>query len=96
MSANMPNFSKFLTEAYKFAALQANKKPLSENERQKVLAAKATFNRGKNGQPSSAIWKSQDSQGNTVYVANTHRAFAVSKTLEGAIRKFHSEIKDTA
>lgn len=96
MSANLPNFSKFLTEAYKFAALQANKKPLSETERKKVLESKATFNMGKNGQPSSAIWKSKDSQGNTVYVTNTHRAFAVAKTLEGAIRKFHNEIKETA
>lgn len=92
-----PNFSLFLTEAHKFAALQAKKEPLTDEERQKVMDAKAVWHRSNHqGKPSAAVWKSRDSKGNPIYVTHTHRAFAAEKTLGAAIRKFHSEIKDTA
>lgn len=97
MPVDLPTFSRFLNEAYKFSALQANKEPLTDEERQKVMDAGAVWHRGNHkGKPSAAVWKSRDSQGNPVYVTHTHRAFAAEKTLAAAIRKFHTFIKDTA
>jgi len=94
--SSLPNFSRFLTEAHKFAALQANKKPLTDEERKKVMESGAVWHHGPGGKESPAVWKSSDSKGNPVYVTHTHRAFAAEKTLGAAIRKFHSFIKDTA
>lgn len=97
MAVDMPTFARFLNEAYKFSALKAKKEPLTDEERKKVMDAKAVWHPGHmKGKATPAVWKSRDSQGNAVYVTNTHRAFAVEKTLGAAIRKFHSFIKDTA
>ena len=95
--STLPNFARFLNEAHKFAALQAKKEPLTDEERKKVMDAGAVWHRSNHkGKPSAAVWKSRDSQGNPIYVTHTHRAFAAEKTLGAAIRNFHSEIKDTA
>jgi len=35
-----------------------------------------------------AIWKSTDTEGKIWYISNTHRAWAKSPTIKGAIKKF--------
>lgn len=96
MATSPPTFSRFLTEAYKIASLKTNRMALTAEEREKVMKAGAVWHHGINGKETAAVWKTKDSQGNIIYVTNTHRAFATDKTLQGAIRKFHSTIKDTA
>lgn len=96
MAVDLPTFSRYLSEAYKLSALQANRVQLTAEEREKVMSAKAVWHHGKNGEATPAIWKSSDSQGNPIYVTNTHRAMAAEKTIDAAIRKFHSYVKDSA
>jgi len=76
--------------------LKKNKIPLTDEERSEVIKGKATWNHGKNGQPSPAVWKSKNSKGEVVYVTNTHRAYATASTLKGAINKYHTQIKQTS
>lgn len=76
--------------------LKQNRKTLTDEERKEVLDAKAVWHHGLNGEPSPAVWKSVDASGKTVYVTNTHRAYATASTLKGAIKKYHDTIKDTA
>ena len=78
------------------AKLKKNKKPLTDEERDTVMKAKATWHHGPNGEPTPAVWKSVDKNGKTTYVTNTHRAMATSATLKGAIKDYHTTIKDTA
>ena len=72
-----------------------------------MFKRKAVWHHGPKGEETSAIWKAYDakelgklrdpSKGLPyIYVTNTHRAMAVSKTLKGAIHKYHSFIKGTA
>jgi hypothetical protein len=77
--------------------LKANKKPLDEDERKKVMDAKAVWHHGPGGAASPAVWKSvHPDSGKVTYVCNTHRAYNVADTVDGCIKKFHSFIKDTA
>lgn len=78
-----------------FKTLKKNKVELTTDERKKVMDSKATWNMGKDGQPSPAVWKAEVN-GTTWYVTNTHRAYNVTKTLEGTIKRFHEFIKGTA
>jgi hypothetical protein len=81
----------------KFKKLQDNKIPLTDEERQECLDAKATWNHGLNGKPSPAVWKSINPKTKEVtYITNTHRAFNISPTLKGAIGRYHKFIKGTA
>lgn len=91
----MSSFKQFLVEA-DLNLLKKNKKPLSNEERAAVIAAKAVWHHGPGGSESPAVWKSVDKNGKTTFVTNTHRAYQAEKTLKGAIDKFHSFIKDTA
>ena len=80
----------------KFQRLKLNKKPLTNLERAKVLAAGAVWHHGPNGERTPAVWKSVNSNGKVTYITNTHRAYNIAPTLRGAIRRYHSFIKGTA
>lgn len=86
----------------KFDTLKKNKVELEPGERQQVMDRGATWNHGhiiKKGSPerhpSPAVWKSIV-DGVTWFVTNTHRAYNVTKTLVGAIGRYHAFIKSTA
>jgi len=90
------SISLFEKKRYKMKELEKNKIPLTNEERNEVLKAKATWNFGPNGSPSPAVWKSKTSDNEVIYVTNTHRAFATATTLKGAINKYHTKIKQTS
>ena len=75
--------------------LKDNKIKMDDDERQEAIKAKCVWHPVNHDKPVCAIWKSKDSKGKTWYCSNTHRAYAKSPTLKGAIKKFPS-IKDTA
>ena len=89
---------EFLVETrkkYDFKQLKNNQVPLSEEERKIAMDAGAFWDTPQGKQ--CAVWKSKNPKtGETVYITHTHRAFRVAPTLKGAIREFHSFIKDTA
>lgn len=89
-------FIEFLTETSNFKKLQQNKKPLTKEERKLVMKKKAVWHHGLNGGETPAVWKSVDDKGNITYVTHTHRAYNTSRTLKGAINRFHTFIKGTA
>ena len=97
----MQTFQKFLTEKYDgrigpaFKVLKKNEVPLADAERDEVLKAKAVWHHGPNGEPSSAVWKAEVN-GKTWYATNTHRAYNVTPTLKGTIRRYHEFIKGTS
>lgn len=78
-----------------YKTLKKNKVKLTDEERAEVLKSKATWHFGKKGQPSPAVWKSEVN-GKTWYVTNTHRAYNVTSTLKGTIKRYHDFIKGTA
>lgn len=78
-----------------YEVLKNHKVPLTDEERQECLDAKATWNHGINGKPSPAVWKSVK-DGKTTYITNTHRAYNTAPTLKGAISRYHKFIKGTA
>jgi hypothetical protein len=79
-----------------FETLKKNKIPLTNEERDQIMKAKATWHHGSNGEPTSAVWKSKNKRGKTVYITNTHRAWNKATTLKSIINKYHSFIKGTA
>jgi hypothetical protein len=89
---------EILTEGgAQFDKLQKNKKPLTPEEREQVMKAKAVWHHGPNGEATPAVWKSVDPKTKkTTYITHTHRAYNTATTLKGAISKYHSFIKDTA
>lgn len=60
-----------------------NKVKLTDEERAEIITKGATWDDGLPG-----IWKSVDKNGKVHYCSNTHRAMAVSTSLEAAIKKF--------
>ena len=80
----------------KFEKLKDNKVPLTSEEREKVMKAKAVWHHGPNGEETPAVWKSKDKNGKIAYVTNTHRAYQDRPTLKGAISIYHSFIKSTS
>ncbi len=68
--------------------LKANKIPLDDKERAKVMKAGAVWHHGPGGKESPAVWKSKNSSGKVKYVCNTHRAYAAKDTLAAAIKSF--------
>lgn len=85
-----------LSESSEFERLQKNKKPLTDEERDEVMKAKAVWHHGPDGAESPAVWKSIDKNGKTTYITHTHRAYNTAKTLKGAISRYHKFIKSTA
>lgn len=79
-----------------FKALKKRKVPLTDEERDAVMKAKAVWHPANHDKPTSAVWKSKKANGETVYVTNTHRCYQTAPTLKGAINKFHTVVKDTA
>ena len=79
-----------------FQILKENKIPLTKEERNKVMKARAAWHHGPHGEPTPAVWKSKDSSGKIKYVTNTYRAYNTAPTLRGAISRFHNFIKSTA
>ena len=78
----------------KFDTLKKNRRPLSPEEREQVLAAGAVWHHGPAGAASPAVWKSVV-DGKEWFSCHTHRAFRVSPALKGAIKAFEF-IKTTA
>lgn len=85
----MSSFKNFLilAERYDLASLKKRKVALTDEERERCIKANAS---------KEAVWKTSDSKGKTLYVTNTHRCFQVADTLDDAIEKYHSVVKDTA
>jgi len=79
----------------KFKILKKNKRPLTTSERETVMRQKAVWHHGPNGEPSSAVWKAVV-EGVTWYVTNTHRAYNLTNSLQGTIKRYHDFIKSTA
>jgi hypothetical protein len=84
-----------LDEAPEFKTLKAHRVDLTDDERKRVLSRKAVWHFGSNGPPSPAVWKSVVGD-KTWFVTNTHRAFNVAASLDGAIGRYHAFIKSTA
>lgn len=82
-------------DAPKFDVLKSNRKPLADEERAKCLKEKAVWHLSNQDKPTPAVWRSEVG-GTTYYITNTHRAYNVAPTLEGAIGRFHKVIKQTA
>ncbi|MFA4836313.1 MAG: hypothetical protein WC749_09625 [Dehalococcoidia bacterium] len=79
-----------------YQVLKDNKTPLSIEERDKVMKAKAVWHHGPNGEPTPAVWKSVSKTGKVTFITNTHRAYNTATTVEGAISRYHKFIKSTA
>jgi len=71
----------------KIKTLKTNKKPLTDEERKKVMDAGAVWHHGPGGAKSPAVWKAEV-KGKTWYVCNTHRAYQCKDTLAKAIKAF--------
>lgn len=86
---------QLLMKSPEMKTLKNNKKPLTDEERQKVMDADAVWHMGKDGGPSPAVWKAVVN-GKTWYVTNTHRVYQCKPTLKGAIRAYHTVVKQSA
>ena len=81
----------------KFEKLKNNKVPLTDEEREKVMTAKAVWHHGPNGEETPAVWKSKDKKtGKVTYACHTHRLYQTAKSLGAAINKFHKYVKQSA
>lgn len=85
-----------LEKKSEFENLEANKVPLTDEERKECLDKKAVWNFSHLNKPTPAVWKSVDKNGKTTYVTNTHRAWNKASSLKAAINKFHNFIKGTS
>lgn len=80
-----------------FENLKKNKVPLTPEEREQCLKAKAVWHHGPGGAESSAVWKSKDKKtGKITYITHTHRAWNKAATLQACINKYHNFIKGTS
>lgn len=79
----------------KFKILKANKVQLTPEERALIMRKKAVWHFGNHGGPTPAVWKAVVN-GKQWFVTNTHRAYNVCPTVEGAIGRYHKFIKSTA
>jgi len=89
-------FKQFLNEIVDVSELKRYmqaKKPLSDQEYQQVMNARAIW--VKSGQEVPAIWKSVDRSGKDVYITSSDRAYRVEPTLQGAIKQFQTYISKT-
>ena len=79
-----------LLEAPEIKTLKAARRQLDPAEREKVLAAKATWGDGKPG-----VWKAVV-RGKTWYCCNTHRCYQAKPTLAAAIKAFHDVVEPSS
>ena len=70
--------------------LKKHRRTLSDDEREKVVDAGATWEDGKPG-----VWKAEV-DGETYYVSNTHRAAYIDKSLSKTFRAFLDHIRDSS
>ena len=98
MTTYQEYLGQLLTEGgNEFKKLKDNKKPLTDEERKKVMDAKAVWHHGPNGEETPAVWKSVCPKTDKVtYVTNTHRCYQTASSVEGACSKFHKVVKGTA
>jgi hypothetical protein len=96
VKTKMISFKEFLAERNEIVSLKANKIALEPEEREKAMKAKAVWHPGNHDKPTCAIWKSKRANGKIVYGCNTHRVYQTAATLDGAIKLFHTVVKDTA
>ncbi len=96
MSNNKIKYLEKTSERSEFKKLQKNKVALTSEERGKVMARKAVWHHGPNGEETPAVWKSINKAGKVTFICHTHRAYNTAPTLEGAISKYHKFIKGTA
>lgn len=85
---------RLMMESPEMKTLKKGRRQLSDEERQIVMDADATWHHGPKGEKTPAVWKSVV-KGKTWYVCNTHSAMQVKPTLKGAIAAFKF-IKTTA
>lgn len=89
----------FIESPHDFKTLKKGRVELTDEERAECMKRDAVWNfhHGRDGkkQKTPAVWKSVV-DGVTWYVTNTHRAFNVAKTLDGAIQRYFRFIKSTA
>jgi hypothetical protein len=78
-----------------FDILEKGKINLTDDERERVMIAKAVWHFGSNGKPSPAI-KKAIVRGKTYYYCNTHRCYQSAKTLDGAIKKFFDVVEPSS
>jgi len=81
-------------DAPDFKTMKANRVKLTPEERALVMERKAVWHFNHAG-PSPAVWKSVVN-GKAWFVTNTHRAYNVCPTVNGAIGRYHAFIKSTA
>jgi hypothetical protein len=86
----------YIIEGKEFKTIKDNKIPLTDEERDDCMKAKAVWHPENHDIPCCAIWKSKGKDGKIVYGSNTHRCYQTSNTLKGAIKKFHEVVKETA
>jgi len=91
----MKTFIQFLVESNEYESLKKHRKPLTSEEREECLKAKAVWHHGPKGEATPAVWKSNN-KNKTTYVTNTHRAWNKATSLTGAIKKYHDFIKGTS
>ncbi len=78
-----------------FKTLKDAQVKLTDDERQKVMAAKAVWHKGHDGAESPAIKKAVI-RGKTYYFSNTHRCFMVAKTIKKAVKDYFETVKPSS
>jgi len=84
-----------LNEEPTIKTLKDNTVKLSDDERTKVMDAKAVWHFGSNGKPSPAVKKSTV-RGKTYYWSATHRCYAIATTLIKAIKDFFDTVEPSS
>lgn len=100
---------KIAKSNYTLKELKDLRVELTRKEFNEIMDRKAIWHHGPNNEETPAVWKAQDVKKSIkeagrnktpeikyLYITNTHRAFATSPTLKGAISRFHNFIKGTA
>ena len=97
MTTFREELEKIAKKKSKFEKLKDNKVPLTPEERSLVMQRKAVWHYEPNREETPAVWKSINPKTKEVsYITNTHRAYQVRPTVEGAISIYHKFIKGTA
>lgn len=93
-------YQRVARQAPEFKVLKKHQVKLDPEERKLCMDRGAVWNFhfGRNGkrQKTPAVWKSVMPNGDTWYSTNTHRAWNVTRTLKGTIKRYADFIKSTA
>lgn len=77
------------------STLKDHQVKLTDDERSKVMAAKAVWHHGPGGESSPAIKKAVV-RGKTYYFSNTHRCYQIATTLKKAISDFFKTVEPSS